>query len=166
MFSSSYARIGRPGIPIAKSGFRYCNSRIDPGEKTRADDREVDNLGYSLIYWVPIPRQSQYQVLFVPDFPHRFRKLPHSESSIFPIRWATSSTQRSRVIQRRAYCLLEEDYLRLIVLTSMRPEIWNGHKPPIRLRDEPKEIRMIIRKIPIRNLSVGEIHAHGNSRIR
>jgi len=42
-----------------------------------------------------------------------------------------------RVIQRRAYGLPDEDYLRLKVLTCMLPERLNQAKSPTRLHEEP-----------------------------
>jgi hypothetical protein len=42
--------MARPEIPIMESGFRYCNPRTDPEEKTRAADREVGTLVESTNY--------------------------------------------------------------------------------------------------------------------
>lgn len=43
-----------------------------------------------------------------------------------------------RVIQRRAYGLRDEEYLRLKVLTCMLPELWKEAKPPTRFHEDPK----------------------------
>ena len=42
-----------------------------------------------------------------------------------------------RVIQRRAYGLRDEEYLRLKVLTCMLPELRNPAKSPTRLHEDP-----------------------------
>jgi hypothetical protein len=41
-----------------------------------------------------------------------------------------------RVIQRRAYGLRDEEYLRLKILTCMLPILYNDPKSPTRLREE------------------------------
>ena len=43
-----------------------------------------------------------------------------------------------RVIQRRAYGLRDEEYLRLTILTCMLPALQNAQKSPSRFREEPK----------------------------
>src|SRR5665647_1268975 len=48
-----------------------------------------------------------------------------------------------RVIPRRAFTLQDEEYLRRKVLTCMLPEIWNGHIPPTRLRNEPETMECL-----------------------
>jgi len=43
-----------------------------------------------------------------------------------------------RVIQRRAYGLRDEEYLRLKVLTCMLPKLENPSESPTRFREDPQ----------------------------
>jgi hypothetical protein len=44
-----------------------------------------------------------------------------------------------RVIQRRAYGLRDEEYLRVKILTCMLPALYNAQKLPTRFPEEPKK---------------------------
>ncbi len=51
-----------------------------------------------------------------------------------------------RVIQRRAYGLRDEEYLRLKILTCMLPKLEKPSKSPTRLREDP-EVDWIVSEV-------------------
>ena len=61
----------------------------------------------------------------------------------FSLGFVEGVNTKIRVIPWRAFALRDEEYLRLKVLTCMLPEIWNGHIPPTRLRDEPETMERL-----------------------